>query len=441
MRITVFGCGYVGLTTAVGLTRFGHHLTAVDIDQTKIEMLRKGQSPIYEPGLSDLLQEGLDNGALSFTTDPKTGVDRSEVLFITVGTPPRKNGAADLSRLLSLGSQIAKLMSEYKVIVTKSTVPVGAGRLLQKLIRENLGSPIEFDLVSNPEFLREGNALEDFLRPDRVVIGVESEKARKVMEKVYTPFMTADLPILWTDLNTAELIKYASNAFLATKISFINEIADLCETIDADVLDVAKGMGLDRRIGPQFLSPGPGYGGSCFPKDTRALLYTASSLRKRLLIIESAVKVNETRRQKMLEKIRKSIGGFKGKTLALLGLTFKPGTDDLRESPAIPIIKKLLDSGAQVKAHDPLALPAAKSLWGEAITCCSDPMVAAAGADAIIIITNWDCYLGLDFALLKKIMRQPIIIDLRNMYQAKDLASMGFVYEGIGRGGRDLKLR
>lgn len=441
MRITVFGCGYVGLTTAVGLARFGHHLIAVDIDQTKVEMLRKGQSPIYEPGLSDLLQEGLDNGALSFTTDSKTGVDRSEVLFITVGTPPRKNGAADLSQLLSLGSQIAKLMSEYKVIVTKSTVPVGTGRLLQKLIKNNLDSSIEFDLVSNPEFLREGNALEDFLRPDRVVIGVESEKAKKVMEKVYAPFMAADHPILWTNLNTAELIKYASNAFLATKISFINEIADLCETIDADVLDVAKGMGLDPRIGPQFLSPGPGYGGSCFPKDTRALLYTASSLKKRLLIIENAVKVNETRRKKMLKKIRKSIGGLKGKTLALLGLTFKPGTDDLRESPAIPIIKGLLNSGAQVKAHDPLAQSAAKTLWGETITCCNDPMVAAAGADAIIIITDWDCYLGLDFVLLKKIMRQPVIIDLRNMYQTKDLASMGFIYEGVGRGNHRLKLR
>lgn len=441
MRITVFGCGYVGLTTAVGLARFGHHLIAVDIDQTKVEMLRKGQSPIYEPGLSDLLQEGLDNGALSFTTDSKTGVDRSEVLFITVGTPPQKNGAADLSQLLSLGSQIAKLMSEYKVIVTKSTVPVGTGRLLQKLIKNNLDSSIEFDLVSNPEFLREGNALEDFLRPDRVVIGVESEKAKKVMEKVYAPFMAADHPILWTNLNTAELIKYASNAFLATKISFINEIADLCETIDADVLDVAKGMGLDPRIGPQFLSPGPGYGGSCFPKDTRALLYTASSLKKRLLIIENAVKVNETRRKKMLKKIRKSIGGLKGKTLALLGLTFKPGTDDLRESPAIPIIKGLLNSGAQVKAHDPLAQSAAKTLWGETITCCNDPMVAAAGADAIIIITDWDCYLGLDFVLLKKIMRQPVIIDLRNMYQTKDLASMGFIYEGVGRGNHRLKLR
>lgn len=432
MHISVIGTGYVGLVTGACFSEFGVNVTCMDSDAKRIEKLEKGEVPFYEPGISDLVGKGVKEGRLSFTTDIAKAVEKALVIFIAVGTPPRGDGSADLSYVEEVGKGIARNMTGYKVIVTKSTVPVGTGEKLREVIQKTQAHSHRFDIVSNPEFLREGSAIEDFLRPNRVIIGAESEQAVAIMKDLYRPLYLIETPIVVTDIPTAELIKYASNAFLATKISFINEMANLCERLGANVQMVAKGMGLDNRIGSKFLHAGAGFGGSCFPKDLAALIQTGERVGYPVQVALAASKVNDDQRQRMVEKIRNAIGGLKGKTLGLLGLSFKPNTNDLREAPSLVISQALLKEGATIRAYDPIALDEACKMV-TALKPCKDAYDAAEGTDALIIMTEWNQFRSLDFERLKGIMKAPVLIDLRNVYDPDRVAGYGFRHISVGR--------
>lgn len=432
MHICMIGTGYVGLVTGTCFAEFGNDVVCVDIDQTKIARLQAGEIPIYEPGLDTLVAQNAKAGRLSFTTDLKHAVENALVIFIAVGTPQAEDGSADMRHVENVAKDIARYMNGYKVIVNKSTVPVGAGKLIKKIIQENQPAPIHFSVVSNPEFLREGSAIEDFMRPNRVVIGAEDSEAMAIMKDLYSPLYLIETPIVMTNLASAELTKYAANAFLATKISFINEVANVCERVGADVHDVAKGMGLDNRIGSKFLHPGPGYGGSCFPKDTRALLTIAQQHDYRFQIVEAAVAVNEQQRRVMIQKIKHITGGVKGKTIAVLGLSFKPNTDDMREAPAADIIQALLQEGAQIRAYDPVAMPEAKKILPN-IAYGKDTYDIMEGADALVFITEWNQFRSLDLDKIKSLLKTPLVIDLRNIYEPSKMIDKGFKYHSVGR--------
>jgi UDPglucose 6-dehydrogenase len=433
MRIAMIGTGYVGLVSGACFADFGHNVVCVDKDAGKIADLLRGVMPIFEPGLDELVQRNSTEGRLEFSTDIASAVENADVVFIAVGTPSRRgDGHADLSYVFSAAKEIAAAIGHYTVVVTKSTVPVGTGDRVEEIIREAKPAA-EFAVVSNPEFLREGAAITDFKRPDRIVIGAEDARARDVMTEVYRPLYLNASPILFTDRRTAEIIKYAANAFLATKITFINEIADLCERLGGDVQEVARGIGLDNRIGAKFLHAGPGYGGSCFPKDTTALMKTAQDAGTPAKIVEAVVAVNDARKHAMAEKIVTALGGSaKGKTVAILGLTFKPNTDDLREAPSLVIIPALLKAGASINAHDPQAMDEAATLL-PAVRMNESPYEAAKDADALVILTEWDAYRALDLDRLKQELKTATVIDLRNIYNPADMAAKGFRYVSIGR--------
>lgn len=433
MHIAMIGTGYVGLVTGACLADFGHDVIGVDIDQTKIEALQKGHVPIYEPGLDELVARNLREGRLLFSTDLASAVGRAQVVFLAVGTPSRRgDGYADLSYVYGAARQAAAAIKRFTVIATKSTVPIGTGDEVERIIKE-LRPDAEFSVVSNPEFLREGAAIEDFKRPDRVVVGTSDPRARAVMADVYRPLYLNQNPLMFTDRRSAELIKYAANAFLATKITFINEMADLCEEVGADVQDVARGIGLDKRIGPKFLHAGPGYGGSCFPKDTLALLRTGQQHGVPLRLVEAVVNVNDARKSAMARKVAEALGSsLQDKTLAILGLTFKPNTDDMRDSPAIPLIYGLLDRGASIRAYDPKGMEEAKKILA-GIDFCADAYDCASGADAAVIVTEWDEFRALDLDRLKSALISPVVVDLRNIYPPSDLRQRGFHYTSIGR--------
>jgi UDPglucose 6-dehydrogenase len=434
MNITVVGSGYVGLVTAACLADFGHFVVSVDKDADKIGRLKNGQIPIYEICLEEIVQRNLRDGRLTFTTDLQAGMAKAQVIFIGVGTPPLADGAADLSQVEQVAREIAANLDDYKVIVNKSTVPVGTAKWVTDLINENLQREVQFDVVSNPEFLREGTAVQDFTHPDRIVIGSNSERAVNLMKEVYRNLYLLETPFIVTNPETAELIKYASNAFLATKITYINEMANLCEAVGGDVQVLAKAMGMDGRIGYKFLHAGPGYGGSCFPKDTKALTQIARQYGERVSIVETVVAANESQKSRMVQKIRRLLGGLDGKTIVILGLAFKNNTDDMRDAPSITIINGLLEAGAVVKAHDPEAMNEAKKLFGASIEYCGDPYQAAKQADALVIVTDWNAYRRLDLAQLKTVMKNPVLFDFRNLYAPDEAKNAGFIYEGVGRG-------
>ena len=433
MRIAMIGTGYVGLVSGACFSEFGVDVACVDKDSDKIDRLERGEIPIYEPGLDALVGMNREAGRLTFTTDLAGAVAAADVVFIAVGTPtsPDDRGA-DLSILFEAAGEIAQALSGYTVVVTKSTVPVGTGRRVEAVIRES-NPAADFDMVSNPEFLREGAAINDFMRPDRVIIGLGAPRARAVMRQIYRPLFLIETPIVFTGLEAAELTKYAANAFLATKITFINEMADLCEAVGADVHDVARGMGLDGRIGRKFLHPGPGYGGSCFPKDTRALAHTAESAKRPSKIVEAVIAVNEARKQAMAERILAQCGGSQeGKSVGVLGLTFKPNTDDMREAASLEIVPQLQAWGATVKAFDPAGMDNAKrQLSG--VTWCEDSYQVMEDADALVIITEWNEFRGLDPQRMKALMKTPILVDLRNIYNPAEMAATGIDYVSIGR--------
>jgi len=433
MRIVMIGSGYVGLVSGACLADFGHDVVCVDKDEAKIEALKGGRIPIYEPGLAAIVASNAASGRLSFTTDLAGPVGDADVVFIAVGTPSRRgDGHADLSYVYAAAREIAGALSNYAVVCTKSTVPVGTGDEVERLIRE-ANPAADFSVVSNPEFLREGAAIEDFKRPDRIVIGCEDERARETMAEVYRPLFLNAAPIFYTRRRTSELIKYAGNAFLATKITFINEIADLCERVGANVQDVARGIGLDNRIGAKFLHAGPGYGGSCFPKDTIALAKTAQDYQSPMRLVEATIHVNDLRKRAMARKVIALCGGdIRGKRIAVLGLTFKPNTDDMREAPSIAIIQALQDAGAEIVAHDPAGMSAAREIF-TGVTFSIGPYEAAEDADAVVIVTEWDAYRALDLARLKAAMRTPVLADLRNIYRQEDAERHGFVYDSVGR--------
>ncbi len=437
MHIAMIGTGYVGLVSGTCFSEFGHDVVCVDQDAAKIEKLNNGQMPIFEPGLEALVASNVKAGRLSFTTDLKGPVKAADAVFIAVGTPNREgNGDADLRYVQAAAREIAATLDGYTVVVTKSTVPVGTGRELEKIIQD-VNAEADFDVVSNPEFLREGSAINDFMRPDRVVIGTGSERAREVMNQLYRPLYLIETPILFTKRPTAELIKYAANAFLATKITFINEIADLCETVDADVHDVARGIGLDGRIGSKFLHAGPGYGGSCFPKDTLALARTAADAGHPLKIVEAVAAVNDARKERMAEKIIAACGGsVDGKVIAILGLTFKPNTDDMREAPSLSIIAGLKAAGASIRVFDPEGMNEAKELL-DGVEWCADAYDAATGADALTIVTEWNEFRALDLERIKSLMTAPVMVDLRNIYNPDEMAAAGFRYTCVGRASAD----
>ncbi|MCG3119927.1 MAG: UDP-glucose 6-dehydrogenase [bacterium] len=432
MRICMVGTGYVGLVTGTCFAEFGNDVTCVDIASEKIDKLNRGELPIYEPGLDVMVTSNVKAGRLKFTTDIKTAVEDALVIFIAVGTPQAEDGSADMRYVEAVTKDIAKYMNEYKVVVNKSTVPVGAGKWIKKLIQENQSKPMHFSVASNPEFLREGSAIEDFVRPNRVVIGTEDPEAAAIMRDLYKPLFLIETPIVMTDLASAELTKYAANAFLATKISFINEVATICERVGADVHDVARGMGLDQRIGTKFLHAGPGYGGSCFPKDTRALLNIAKKSDYQFQIVEAAVKVNDEQRQRMLEKIKRALGTLNGKTIGVLGLAFKPNTDDMREAPSLDIIAGMQKEGARIKAYDPVAMHEAKKFLND-VEFVDDTYSAINGADALIFITEWNEFRSLDLDKIKRLLKAPIIIDLRNIYDPQKVRENGFTYVSVGR--------
>ena len=434
MEITMIGAGYVGLVSGSCFAEFGAHVTCLDVDKSKIEALKNGKIPIYEPGLDDLVKKGVDAGRLSFTTDFSSSVGKADLVFIGVGTPTRRgDGHADLKYVYAAAKEIAKHLKGYTVIVDKSTVPVGTARQVHRIIEEE-NPDADFDVASNPEFLREGAAIGDFMRPDRVVIGVESEKAEALLRELYRPINLIEAPIHVTNLESAELVKYASNAFLATKISFINEISDLCEKVGADVHAVAKGMGLDGRIGRKFLHAGPGYGGSCFPKDTLALVRIAQEHGTSSRIVESVIEVNAAQKARMVGKIRQALGGSEaGKTLAVLGLTFKPETDDMRDAPALSILPALIEKGAVINAHDPEGMNEAKGLLPEGINYCSSSYEAIQKADAVVLMTEWNVYRGLDLDEVKSLMKGDVFVDLRNVYEPAQMKKAGFQYHCVGR--------
>src|SRR6267154_2344716 len=433
MRIAVIGTGYVGLVSGACFSEFGVPVVCVDKDEDKIARLRRGEMPIYEPGLEALVAANAAAGRLSFTTDLASGVKGADAVFIAVGTPSRRgDGHADLTYVYAAAREIAAALDGFTVVVTKSTVPVGTGDEVERIIREARPAA-DVAVVSNPEFLREGAAIQDFKHPDRIVVGTDNERARKVMAELYRPLYLNQPPILYTSRRTAELIKYAANAFLATKITFINEIADLCEKVGGDVQQVARGIGLDNRIGAKFLHAGPGFGGSCFPKDTVALIKTGQDSEAPLRIVETVAAVNDARKRGMARKVAAALGGsLRGKTIAVLGLTFKPNTDDMREAPSIPLITALLDMGATVRAYDPVGMEQARQVLA-GIEFCDGPYACAKDADALVIVTEWEQFRALDFERLKGVMKQAVLVDLRNVYRPEDL--QGFAYHGIGRGG------
>jgi UDPglucose 6-dehydrogenase len=431
MNICVVGTGYVGLVTGACLADFGMAVVCVDKDEAKIASLQSGHIPIYEPGLEEIVAKNERAGRLTFTTDLKSSIERALAIFIAVGTPPNPDGSPDLTFVRQVAEAIAEHMNEYKVVVTKSTVPTGTGRMIEQILRSNDGER-EFSVVSNPEFLREGSAISDFLRPDRIVIGASDARAIEVMKEIYSPLFLAETPFVITDVASAELIKYASNGFLAVKISFINEIARLCELMGADVHAVARGMGLDRRIGSQFLLAGPGFGGSCFPKDTAAAIDLARQHGYRFRIIEAAVGVNCETKARMTEKIQAAAGPLKGRTAAVLGLSFKPGTDDIRESPALAVITDLVAAGAAVRVFDPAAMGNARSLFPD-LYYATDAYDCARGADVLVLATEWNEFRALDFGRLERLMRSKTVVDLRNVYEPRELKAAGWSYTGVGR--------
>lgn len=432
MHIAVIGTGYVGLVTGACFAEFGVDVTCVDVDGEKVAKLNKGIIPIYEPGLDKIVEKNSVAGRLAFTTDLANAVKKSEVVFLAVGTPPLPDGSPDMSFYRQAAKDVAEAMNGYKVLVTKSTVPVGTGKWLREFVTENLKIETEFGVASNPEFLREGAAIQDFMRPDRVVIGSNETRAIELMKELYRPLYLIETPVVITSLEAAELIKYAANAFLATKITFINEIANLCDAIGCDVHDVARGMGMDNRIGRKFLHPGPGYGGSCFPKDTRALTTVADSFGVETRIVDAVIEANDRQRDAMIPKIERLVGDLKGKTIGVLGLSFKPETDDMRESPAIEIVNELTRRGAKVKAYDPVAMDEARHCLPD-IEYVADEYAAIADADALVIITEWNQFRALDMAKVKRLLRAPRIADLRNIYEPDDMRELGFEYVGVGR--------
>ncbi len=442
MHICVIGTGYVGLVTGTCFADFGVNVSCVDKDVEKIQTLNRGEIPIYEPGLKELVDKNINEKRLTFTTDLSEAIKKSLVIFIAVGTPPKDDGSADLSYIEEVARTIATNLNGYKVIVTKSTVPVGTGSLIEGIISKEQGGNHKFDVASNPEFLREGSALEDFMRPNRVVIGARSPQAIAILKDLYSPLYLLETPFVVTDIETAELIKYASNAFLATKISFINEMANICERVGADIHMVAKGMGLDHRIGSKFLHPGPGYGGSCFPKDTMAITKIARSAGYTFRIVESVIEVNSLQRDLMMEKIKGLTGNLKGRRIGVLGLAFKPNTDDIRESPAMDIVAKLMAEGAEVSAYDPASMENAKKVM-PSVKYCSDTYEVAEGSDALVILTEWNQFRKLDLTKIKKLLKSPKVIDLRNIYEPEAMAKLGFEYVSVGRGEKthELKLK
>ena len=433
MRVAMIGVGYVGLVSGACFSEFGHDVICIDADVGKIAALERGEIPIYEPGLDDIVARNRAAGRLRFTTDLALALDGAEAIFIAVGTPSRRgDGHADLSYVYQAARDIAAGLRGYAVVITKSTVPVGTGREVERIIRE-ARPDAEFDVASNPEFLREGSAIGDFMRPDRIVIGTENEKARETLRRIYRPLSLRDTPLLFVDLETAELIKYAANAFLAMKISYINQISDLCEKVGADVQDVARGIGLDGRIGPKFLHPGPGYGGSCFPKDTNALMHTAREVGAPLSLVEATVAYNDDRKRAMADRVLALLGGpAKGKRIAVLGLTFKPNTDDMREAPSLTILPRLLDAGTVVFAHDPAGMSEARELM-PGVRYCDDAYETLQGADALLLLTEWNAYRGMDIVRMRNLMRQPLVMDLRNVYRSREMRRAGFAYHSIGR--------
>src|SRR5262244_516369 len=433
MRIAMIGTGYVGLVSGACIADFGHEVTCVDKDDTKISALNSGETPIYEPGLKDIVQSNVRQGRLQFTTALSEALKGANAAFIAVGTPSRRgDGHADLSYVYEAAREIAAALTDFTVIITKSTVPVGTGDEVERIIRE-LRPDIDVAVVSNPEFLRAGAAIHDFKHPDRIVIGTDDERAKRVLAGIYRPLYLNQAPILYTGRRTAELIKYAANAFLATKITFINEIADLCERVGADVQQVARGIGLDNRIGSKFLHAGPGFGGSCFPKDVRALIKTGQDYAVPMRILEAVETVNDTRKRAMARKVSSVFGGvLRGKTIAMLGLTFKPNTDDVREAPSIALITALQDMGARVRAYDPAGMEQARPLLGD-VTYCDDAYTCAEEADAVVIVTEWEQFRALDLEHLRDLMACPVMVDLRNVYRPEDMKKYGFAYTSVGR--------
>ncbi len=432
MRIAIIGTGYVGLVTGTCLSDFGLQVICVDKDMGKIKQLESGKIPIYEQGLEDLVKKNVEAGRLSFTTNLGEAVRQSEVIFIAVGTPSNDDGSADLSQVEDAAQEIAQNIDDYKVIVNKCTVPVGTARKIKQFINECKENSSPFDIVSNPEFLREGTAVYDFTHPDKIVIGYESEKSKKIMQEIYRPLYLLNAPFVFTTLETAEMIKYACNAFLATKITFINEIANLCDRVGADVHEIAKAMGMDGRISPKFLHPGPGFGGSCFPKDVRALDSLAESHEYDFKLTKAVLDVNHRQRKITVEKIENMLEDISGKTIAVLGLAFKQNTDDIRESPALEIIKILLEKGSIVKCFDPMAMENTKKIFPELIYC-SNEYETAEGSDAMVILTEWNQFRNLNLSRIKKLLKNPILIDMRNLYEPEKVKKAGFQYTGIGR--------
>jgi len=432
MHIAVIGTGYVGLVTGACFAEFGVDVTCVDVDVTKIEKLHQGLIPIYEPGLDQIVEKNVKAGRLHFTTDLRSAVEKALVVFLAVGTPPQEDGTPDMSYYRQAAKDVAESMNGYKVLVTKSTVPVGTGKWLREFVTENLKMDTTFGVASNPEFLREGAAIQDFMRPDRVVIGSNEDEAVSVMKDLYRPLYLIETPVVITSLEAAELIKYAANAFLATKITFINEIANLCDAIGCDVHDVARGMGMDNRIGRKFLHPGPGYGGSCFPKDTRALTTVADQFGVETRIVDAVIEANERQRAAMIPKIEKLVGGLQGKQIAVLGLSFKPETDDMRESPAIEIVHTMIKLGAKVRAFDPVAMEESEH-YINGLEYAEDEYDAIKGADALVIITEWNQFRALDMEKVRELLKAPKIADLRNIYEPVDMRELGFEYVGVGR--------
>ena len=432
MRIAMIGTGYVGLVSGACLSEFGHQVICVDKDAGKVSSLRGGVIPIFEPGLDEVVAANVKAGRLSFETDIAAAVSGAQAVFIAVGTPSRRgDGHADLSYVFAAAEEIAAALTNYAVVVTKSTVPVGTSRKVEAIIRKARGAGVEFDMASNPEFLREGSAIEDFRRPDRVVVGCDTERAREVMREVYRPLYINETPMLFTSRETSELIKYAANAFLATKITFINEMASLCEKVGGDVQDVARGIGLDGRIGGKFLHAGPGFGGSCFPKDTLALVKTARDAGAPSQIVEAVVAVNDARKIEMAKKVETAFGGVKGKTVAVLGLTFKPNTDDMRDAPSLVIVPHLQAAGATIRAYDPEGRKeAAKHLN---LDFRDDAYAALDGADGVVLLTEWNEFRALDLAKVKSLLKEPLMVDLRNIYRPAQMAQFGFHYVSVGR--------
>ena len=431
MRIAMIGTGYVGLVSGACLSEFGHDVACVDNDVAKITALKSGKVPIFEPGLEEVIAANTKAGRLSFTNELSKAVTKADAVFIAVGTPSRRgDGHADLSYVYAAAKEIARSLDGYKVVVTKSTVPVGTSREVERILRGTRPNA-DFDVASNPEFLREGSAIEDFRRPDRIVVGTESDRARSMMKEVYRPLYLNETPIVFTSRETAELIKYAANAFLATKISFINEMADICEKVGADVQDIARGIGLDGRIGSKFLHAGPGFGGSCFPKDTLALLKTSQQVGAPTRIVEAVVEVNDARKARMADKIAGVLGDVRGKSIAVLGLTFKPNTDDMRDAPSLTIIPALRESGANIRAYDPEGMDEARRHLE--IVLCENAYEALSGADAVVILTEWNEFRALDLKRVKALMKTPVMIDLRNIYRPQQMAEAGFRYVSVGR--------